>query len=184
MRLRLTLFWYKPPSFSYVNLVENLNLAEEEHDLHNKTGRTVSKAKRLQFVWKTGKFRGELKWMEQLIPVEIFRKKVIPFEVLPFPRFYDLPKRPKFSVPFLWITSARLHVQRERKIYLYFVNGSTQSCSCFRCQKKYQYHLTEIFHRNFRTNGKRSRSTPASFSPVTVKWAMGRGGKVALLFSI
>ena len=24
--------------------------------------------------------------------------------------------------------------------------------------KKNQYHLTEIFHRNFRTNGKRSRS--------------------------
>ena len=25
-------------------------------------------------------------------------------------------------------------------------------------QEKYQYHLTEIFHRNFRTNGKRSLS--------------------------
>ena len=37
-----------------------------------------------------------------------------------------------------------------------FVSGTTQSRSCFRCQKKYQYHLTEIFHRNFCTNGKRS----------------------------
>ena len=26
--------------------------------------------------------------MERFIPVEIFRKKVIPFEVLPFSRFY------------------------------------------------------------------------------------------------
>ena len=26
----------------------------------------------------------------------------------------------------------------------------------FGAKKKYQYHLTEIFHRNFRTNGKRS----------------------------
>ena len=38
-----------------------------------------------------------------------------------------------------------------------FENGTTQSHSCFRCQQKYQYHLTEIFHRNFRTNGKHSR---------------------------
>ena len=56
-------------------------------------------------------------------------KKVIPFEVLPFSRFY---RWPKFSVPFVWITSARLHVERKR---IYFVNGTTQSCSCFRCQK-------------------------------------------------
>ena len=27
----------------------------------------------------------------------------------------------------------------------------------FGAKKTYQYHLTEIFHRNFRTNGKRSR---------------------------
>ena len=92
--------------------------------------------------------------MELIIPVEIFRKKSITFRGIHF-----LPKRPKFSVPFffIWITSARLHVERKRKIYRYFVNGTTQSRSCFRCQKKYQYHLTEIFHRNFRTNGKRSR---------------------------
>ena len=90
-----------------------------------------------------------------LIPVEIFRKKSNTFRgitVLPF-----LPKRPKFSVPFVWITSATLHVERKRKIYQYFVNGTTQSCSCFRRQKKNHYHLTEIFHRNFRTNGKRLR---------------------------
>ena len=92
--------------------------------------------------------------MERFIPVESFRKKSNTFPgitVFPF-----LPKRPKFSVPFVWITSARLHVERKRKIYRYFVNGTTQSRSCFRCQKKYQYHLTEIFHRNFRTDGKRS----------------------------
>ena len=47
--------------------------------------------------------------MERFIPVEIFRKKVIPF-------ISFLPKRPKFSVPFVWITSARLHVERKRKI--------------------------------------------------------------------
>ena len=46
--------------------------------------------------------------MERFIPVEIFRKKSNTFEVLPF-----LLKRPKFSVPFVWITSARLHVERK-----------------------------------------------------------------------
>ena len=49
--------------------------------------------------------------------------------------FPFLPKRLKFSVPFVWITSARPHVERKRKIYRYFVNGTTQSRSCFWCQK-------------------------------------------------
>ena len=70
-----------------------------------------------------------------------------------------LPKRPKYSVPFVWISSARLHVERKRKICPYFVNGTTQCRSYFRCQKQYRYHLTETFHRNFRTNGKRSSTT-------------------------
>ena len=92
--------------------------------------------------------------MERFIPVEIFRKKSNTFRGITF--FPFLPKRPKFSVPFVWITSAKLHVERKWKIYRYFVNGTTQSRSCFRCQKKYQYHLTEIFHQNFLANGKRS----------------------------
>ena len=59
--------------------------------------------------------------------------------------FPFLPKRPKFSVPFVCITSARLHVARKRKIYRCFVNGTTQSrSSMFLVPKKYQYHLTEI----------------------------------------
>ena len=79
--------------------------------------------------------------MERFIPVESFRKKSNGFRgitVVPF-----LPKRPKFLVPFVWIS--RLHVERKRKIDRYFVNGTIQSRSCFRCQ---------MFHRNFRTNGK------------------------------
>ena len=75
-----------------------------------------------------------------------FQEKSNTFRGITF--FTFLPKRPKFSVPFVWITSAGLQVERKRKIYWYFVNGTTQSRSCFRCQKKYQYHLTEIFHRN------------------------------------
>ena len=102
-------------------------------------------------------------------PVGILRKRSNTFRgitVFPF-----LPKRPKVSEPFVWITSARLHVERKRKIYRYFVNGTTQSRSCFRCEKKYQYHLTEIFHRNFRTNGKHSLHSvlclPKCFLQVT-----------------
>ena len=71
--------------------------------------------------------------MERFIPVEIFLKKGNTFRGIPF--FPFLPKRPKFSVTFVSITSARLHVERKRKIYRYFVNGTTQSRSCFRCQK-------------------------------------------------
>ena len=76
--------------------------------------------------------RGRIQ-MERFIPVEIFLKKGNTFRGIPF--FPFLPKRPKFSVTFVWITSARLHVERKRKIYRYFVNGTTQSRSCFRCQK-------------------------------------------------
>ena len=70
--------------------------------------------------------------MERFIPVEIFRKKKYLFGLL-VPGFMS-----------------------EKKNYRYSVNGTTQSSSCFWCQKTYQYDLTEIFHRNSRPNGKRS----------------------------
>ena len=81
--------------------------------------------------------------MERFIPVEIFRKKSNTFRgitVFPF-----LTKRPKFSVPFIWITSARLHVKRKRKIDRYFVNGTIQSRSCFRCPKNTSTIWQKIF---------------------------------------
>ena len=67
--------------------------------------------------------------MERFIPMEIFQKKVTPFEVLPFSRSLSnligscfdglllfpiiLPKRPKFFGPFIWLTSARLPLEAE-----------------------------------------------------------------------
>ena len=66
--------------------------------------------------------------------IRFLEKIVLPFEGITF--FPFLPKRAKFSVPFVWITSARLHVERKRKINRYFVNGTTQSRSCFRYHKK------------------------------------------------
>ena len=49
--------------------------------------------------------------MERFILVEIIRKKSNTFRGINF--FPFLPKRLKFSVPFVWITSARLHVERK-----------------------------------------------------------------------
>ena len=89
-----------------------------------------SNLERLPFVWKTRKFRGEFKWNGSSR-----WKKSNTFRGITF--FPFLPKRPKSSVPFVWITSARLHVERKWKIYRYFVNGTTQSRSCFRCPKKH-----------------------------------------------
>ena len=81
--------------------------------------------------------------MEWFIPVEIFRKKSNTFRGITF--FPFLLKRPKFSVSIVWITSAIVHVERKWKIYQYFVDGTTQSYSCFQCQKKKQV----PFDRNF-----------------------------------
>ena len=84
--------------------------------------------------------------MAPFIPVEIFRQKSNTFRGIIF--FPFLPKRRKFSVSFVWITSARLHVEREWKMRRYFVIGTTQSRSCFRCQKNtsiiWRESLTEI----------------------------------------
>ena len=78
--------------------------------------------------------------MERFIPVDIFpEKKLIPFEVLPF---YRNDRNFPYHV---WITSVRLYVEGKRKIYRYFVNSTTQSRSCFRCQK----HLPVPFDGNY-----------------------------------
>ena len=58
------------------------------------------------------------------------RKIVIAFEVLPFSRFYRNDRN-----LFVWITIARLHVERKQKIYWYFVDDTIQPRPCFRCKK-------------------------------------------------
>ena len=83
----------------------------------------------------------------------------------------------EFSVPFVWITSARVHVERKRKIYRYFVNNTTQSRSCSR------KHLTEIFHRNFRTNGKRSKRVLHS-GFYAMDWTPRSGFRIAIVSGI
>ena len=93
--------------------------------------------------------------MERLIPVEIFRKKRNTFRGITF--FPFLPKRPKFSVSFVWITSAMQALCPEKtKTLPVFCKWYNPIPFLFSVSKTYQYHLTEIFHRNFRANGKRS----------------------------
>ena len=58
--------------------------------------------------------------------------------------FPFLPKRPKFSEPFVWITSARLQVERKRKIYLYSVKGTVNPVPVFVPEK-----IPAIFDGNF-----------------------------------
>ena len=70
---------------------------------------------------------------ERFTLVDFFRKKSNTFRGITF--FPLSPKRPKFSVPFVGITSARRQVERKRKIYRYFVNGTIQARSRFRFQK-------------------------------------------------
>ena len=115
---------------------------------------SLSRHRALNISMENPEIQGRIK-MARFIPVEIFQKKVIPFEVLPF--FPFLPKRPKYSVPFVWITSAMQASSPEKANNLpVFCKWNNSIPFLFSVQKKYQYHLTEIFHRNFRTNVKRS----------------------------
>ena len=84
-----------------------------------------------------------------------FPGKINTFRGITF--FPFLPRRPRFSVPFVWITSVRLHVERKRKNLLVFCKWYNSIPFLFSVSKKYQYHLRGNFHRNFRTNGKPSK---------------------------
>ena len=92
-------------------------------------------------------------------PVGNFPEKSNTFRGIIF--FLFLQKRPKFSVPFVWITSARKCPEKAKTLPV-FCKWYSCISFLFSVPKKYQYHLTEIFHRNFRANGKRSKSTKCS----------------------
>ena len=72
--------------------------------------------------------------MERFIPVEIFRKKSNTLRGINFLLF--LPKRPKFSVPFVWITSARLHVKKKWNIFPVFCKWYNSILFLFSVPKK------------------------------------------------
>ena len=77
--------------------------------------------------------------------------------------FSFLPKQPKFFVPFVWLTSARFPLEAKGDLFsprptchLVFCTRTTLTHSSFRKRFQVQYHSSEIFYRNFLTNGKRS----------------------------
>ena len=77
---------------------------------------SILSLERLPFVWKTRKFRGEFEWSGSS-RVKFSGKKSNTLRGITF--FPFLPKQPKFSVPFVWFTNVRLHVERKRKIHRY-----------------------------------------------------------------
>ena len=88
-----------------------------------------------------------------------FQNVPVVYAILRTPTLHNPPNIPLCSLAFSDLFVGCV----VRKIYRYFINGTTQSCSRFGCQNKYQYHLTKISHQNFRTNDKRSSSTLCKF---------------------
>ena len=82
-------------------------------------------------------------------------KKVIPFEVIPFSGFNETTEM--FCTICLDYKCQASSREKAKSIPV-FCKWYNSIPSLFSVPKKYQYHLTEIFHRNFRTNGKHSKS--------------------------
>ena len=92
------------------------------------------------------KFRGEFKWNGSSL-CKFSKKKVTSYQGITF--FPFLPKPPKLSVLGFMQEKAK-----NLPVFCKWYNSIPFPFSV--PPKKYQYYLTEIFHRNFPTNGKRS----------------------------
>ena len=102
---------------------------------------------RLPFVWKTRKFRGEFKWNRSSW-WKLSGKKGIPFEVLPFSRSYQTTEiLCTICLDYQCQASCREKV-KNLPVFCKWYNSILFLLSV---PEKYQYHMTEIFHRNFRT---------------------------------
>ena len=73
--------------------------------------------------------------------IRFLEKIVIPFEGITFSHFYRNERN--FLYLLFGLLVPGFTVERKRKIYRYFVNGTTQSRSCFRYQKKKKVNLVE-----------------------------------------
>ena len=108
---------------------------------------------RLTLVWKTRKFREELKWNGSS-RWKFSGKKVIPFEVSPF--FPVFTETTEIFCTICLDYQCQASSREKANNLPVFCKWYNSIPFLFSVPKKYQYHLTEIFHRNFRTNGKRS----------------------------
>ena len=99
--------------------------------------------------------------MEWFIPVEIFWRRINTFRGLPFSRFdrndrnflYHLSGKP---VSGFLLRRMVICFNPGPLVIWCFANGTTLTQSPFRNHFQVQYHLPEIFHQNFITNGKHS----------------------------
>ena len=94
--------------------------------------------------------------MELFIQVEIFRKKSSTFRGITF--FPLLRKTIEIFCPICLHCQCQASSREKAKNLPVFCKWYNSFPFLFSVPKKYQYHLTEIFRRYFRTNGKRSWS--------------------------
>ena len=91
--------------------------------------------------------------MERFIPVEIFREKSNTFRGITFSLFAETTEVfCTICLDYYWQASCREKAKNLPVFYRWY----NSILFLFSEPKKYQYHLTEIFHRNFRTYGKRT----------------------------
>ena len=91
--------------------------------------------------------------IERFIPVEIFREKSNTFRGITFSVFAETTEVfCTICLNYYWQASCREKAKNLPVFYRWY----NSILFLFSEPKKYQYHLTEIFHRNFRTYGKRT----------------------------
>ena len=91
--------------------------------------------------------------IERFIPVEIFREKSNTFRGITFSVFAETTEVfCPICLDYYWQASCREKAKNLPVFYRWY----NSILFLFSEPKKYQYHLTEISHRNFRTYGKRT----------------------------
>ena len=114
---------------------------------------SLSRHRALYISMDNQEIQGRIK-MERFIPVEIFLKKSNTFRGITFFPVFTVTTGIFCTICFDYQCQAS---SREKANNLpVFCKWYISIPFLFSVQKNYQYHLTEIFHRNFRTNGKRS----------------------------
>ena len=114
---------------------------------------SLSRHRALNISMENPEIPGRIK-MERFIPVEIFRKKNNTFRGITF-----FPVFTETTETFCTICldyQCQASSREKAKNLPVFCKWYNSIPFLFSVPKKYQYHLTENFHRNFRTNGKRS----------------------------
>ena len=114
---------------------------------------SLSRHKALYISMDNPEIQGRIK-IERVIPVEIFRKKSNTFRGITF--FPVFTETTEIFCTICLDYQCQASSREKANNLPVFCKWNNSIPFLFLVPKKYQYHLTEIFHRNFRTNGKRS----------------------------